>query len=1670
MKRIFNTLCLILLTLWIFPVLGATYQLPSQASSLPGGFCSQNGSDVNCPGNLIFAANDSIIVDSNMRLVISGDFTFGDNFAVNTAGQTSALQIIVAGNVNPGSGSILNANMTISGSINSASGTSNTGNMVVSGNLNLGDNSTVSGNITASDVNIGNGVNISGNISAQNITVGNNTTITVGNNTTITGNISTGDININGADSLIDGNINATGTVTNNGTVTGYVNANNINDNSGGIDDSRQCDIDTSAGENTGPCPVTAPVLYQWLEFEQDSWSGANAVLDSSTHNRSGSAIGSASPVVPSEQVSCKVLDIPASSSTSSNNAVNTNIAAHNIGNSGTISFWYRSHQAWNSGAPRQLFDASTDANGNSLDKYFYLTLTDNGSLRFGLEDSNDADLDVRTGAYSFAANQWVHIAVSWNVGASQLKIFVNGAEASVTSNGGTLNGQIASLNSLYIGDNRANYFGGPSSTANSANGQFDDLRIYQGQQNAGEVSADMADVSPCSTQLAYYQFEQQQWISSGDVLDSSDNLNHATALGSASPLFPTVQKSCKVLDIPFNSSQSARSAINTGIDVNSIGNKGSISFWYRSNQAWNSGGDRQLFDATNNSTGNVGTDQVFFLTLTASGALHFSLEDSDDLNLWVVTNSNFSFAANEWVHIAVTWDMSSNALRIFVNGSQQATSGDTQAGVGPNLGNYATLYIGDSRSSYVIANQPHTHNSANGQFDDVRIYNTNQSASAIATDMADLNPCANQVIFYQFEEESWSGNNSIIDSSGNNHHGTPFEVTPVLPSNQKSCQAMLVPDNRTLGTQQGLHTNFDVNELGNAGTISFWFQSVDAWQSAGRYRVLFDASSGSNRFVFYILDNGVLGAQISESDGDTRTINSQTSYDFPSNTWVHLALSWNAQTDQMTIYVNGSAISQLTSGAYLDEGLANLTTLGIGDNRSTSSSTSPIGASADGYFDDVRVYGYVQSQSEVDTDRQTISPCAFVDHYRLTFSVTGYTCAASSIRVSACSDSDCSSLYPFTSQLTMLASSGSYSQSNLSFVGSTQVSLIKDEPGTVTLGTEGREPFAPMQCFEGNSRVPCQIDFKQGGLTVSWGTEITPENDLQHIPDQDSQVPLNQPIYINNNTNGACAADLAGKALMLAVKCTNPASCNSDMLNLSGATINQPESYTDTGIVFNADGKAVIPANTIRYDDAGQIQLLVKDSAELTAGASNEFVEMPKLKLEYIANVADPASDPLITAGINFGLSITAIGQLDVVTPNYQPGQLQLKADRLSPTGVGVEGSLVISNATVAGQDSITTGSGYIDFVNNLANISLGQSQDLQAYYSEVGEISLQVQDNNYLAPLGLTVESQNSLHLGRFIPAYFSISDNAPKLVEACTTGLFSYTGQRIAMTLDPTITIMPKNVLGNNIHNYIGALKKLNTDSADPDDVVISELSIFTQMPDIDPQEIVSQSLTGGEITVAIEQDDEEEDGEPIGVIYQKLATPIVPFDAHLQIDFSEEYLTDTDGVCYQTDYDPATSAGCERYSIENIDGAHLRYGRLVMENTYGPETESLSIPMFTQYYNASGNWVLNSDDKCTPYDSANAVLDEENSELDPADIPARSGAGTFSAGKPTSLSDSISVAAPGEGNQLEFPLLMNQPDYLFFDWDGDGTIQAPSAIITFGQYRGNDRIINWREVFK
>lgn len=238
-------------------------------------------------------------------------------------------------------------------------------------------------------------------------------------------------------------------------------------------------------------CPAGAarqPIAHYTMD--EGGWSGAGgAVVDASGNGNDGTAVGAASGAHPGRV--CNGGMIPQNLTSAEQDAVDTGVDVDGeIGNAGSISFWYRSTPRWRHGGHRTLFDASVG------DKYFYLVLRDNTALRFALEDSSDGDFRFDTqGNNNFDADTWVHVAVTWDMAVDEMQIFVNGSlERSHSFNS---NGTLGNLGTLYLGDNRSDYH--PEGSPASAHGTFDEVRIYNYVQTEAEIQADMNATRACA-------------------------------------------------------------------------------------------------------------------------------------------------------------------------------------------------------------------------------------------------------------------------------------------------------------------------------------------------------------------------------------------------------------------------------------------------------------------------------------------------------------------------------------------------------------------------------------------------------------------------------------------------------------------------------------------------------------------------------------------------------------------------------------------------------------------------------------------------------------------------------------------------------------------------------------------------------------------------------------------------------------------------------------------------------------------------------------------------------------------------------------------------------------------------------------------------------------------
>jgi MSHA biogenesis protein MshQ len=275
-------------------------------------------------------------------------------------------------------------------------------------------------------------------------------------------------------------------------------------------------------------------------------------------------------------------------------------------------------------------------------------------------------------------------------------------------------------------------------------------LYSYDSGYNANGSAIRWFIPSGAPARLAEYRMDEYAWAGKvGEVADSSGNSNNGVRVGSAQ----TVANGhvCRAEDIPANTNTTI-SAIDTALDVNSaIGSAGSLSFWVRSNVVWTNNTAAMLMDATTSAT------RPFYLMRNGGGALRFSVSDSAGAIVTATTAAQ-SFAAATWVHVAATWRLASGSnqttLRIYINGTLATTAiGTTNGSLDPSLG---TLFVGDNRSTATPAGA--TANSANGQIDELRIYNFEVSAADIALDIAQTHTCTPPLDHLAIQHASGTG------------------------------------------------------------------------------------------------------------------------------------------------------------------------------------------------------------------------------------------------------------------------------------------------------------------------------------------------------------------------------------------------------------------------------------------------------------------------------------------------------------------------------------------------------------------------------------------------------------------------------------------------------------------------------------------------------------------------------------------------------------------------------------------------------------------------------------------------------------------------------------------------------------------------------------------------
>lgn len=669
-------------------------------------------------------------------------------------------------------------------------------------------------------------------------------------------------------------------------------------------------------------------------------------------------------------------------------------------------------------------------------------------------------------------------------------------------------------------------------------------------------------------------------------------------------------------------------------------------------------------------------------------------------------------------------------------------------------------------------------------------------------------------------------------------------------------------------------------------------------------------------------------------------------------------------------------------------------------------------------------------------------------DHFRLSYASSALTCNPHEVTITACADAACSSNYADTVNVT-LSPTGWVGGDSISFSGGTStVSLAHTQVETVSLGVVTSTPEKTgtdnlCQIDGGAASTHCSLSFADSGFIFSVSDTLANKEVSNVAVRAVSTDDTNQcvPAFADTNKNidfwsDYITPDNSSRVASLPVYVNSRA---------AGSNSGSPLSES---LYFDSNGEAQI---AVRYPDAGQVQLNARytgsgDDDGLVMQGSDQFVSRPAglcVSTTTSCSAADSSCPAFAAAGDAFQLSIQAMAwEADAdtnfcdntqATPSYDASSVALSANLLAPAG-GVNGTLSPSSyhhsAAVQGKN------------------------DLSATQSEVGVFSFSATPPAYLGGyLGNQVSqpSYTSAAVGRFYPHHFDASVSEAGALSAGCTGAshFLYSGDSTHLFPYPEIEIQAKNASGVITQNYTET--GFNRLSASQVFAGISQPTQDNQTNGVNGTRLaVTANATAGTLSVTANGVLNYQFHSLDTVRYQHSANAEVASFTP-DISWSVGLVEDSDSVAFSsvTSLTPSVSFD-------------LRFGRIWVEEAYGSEMRDLAVPIRAEYYNGS-QYVLNQDDSCTDWDTANAsVTPSSLTELGVA-------SGRLAGGE--SGQDGIVLRAPinvpGTPDTGKARVIYTAPAWLQGDYDGDGSFENPEATANFGIYRGHDRIIYRRE---
>ncbi|WP_197085479.1 DUF6701 domain-containing protein [Cellvibrio sp. pealriver] len=698
---------------------------------------------------------------------------------------------------------------------------------------------------------------------------------------------------------------------------------------------------------------------------------------------------------------------------------------------------------------------------------------------------------------------------------------------------------------------------------------------------------------------------------------------------------------------------------------------------------------------------------------------------------------------------------------------------------------------------------------------------------------------------------------------------------------------------------------------------------------------------------------------------------------------------------------------------------------------------------------------------------------------YLITHSATGITCAAESVTVTALNSSGVAYNPPAGTVVTMSTAPATgvwVGGTTFTFTGSESSFtkyLRQTTPGNLTIRAESATASATSP-----------ITFLDTALRIQHSASVIP------IPTQIAGVEGNvgnsknaiAKVISTNPKTGVCEAVVASRTLQMGIgfTCNNPTTCAGGQFLVNGAVIapnnnGASVNYNNVNVTFNASGEAPM---TLNYSDVGQVTLhgrlkidALGNNPELTIFASSSpFVVKPNSFVVAAVQRTNGTPNPggsnapgiaaqFVAAGEQFKVFVASMNGATpaAVTPNFgreitpETQFLKIKTQSIVHPAGGVPTEL-----TVSGSITAATPQGVFSYDdvrwNQVGSITIIPEYDNPATTTIPN-------DRDYLGG-GVVSNFISTGTVGRFYPNHFTLANST--LTNSCTG--FSYMQQ----PLNLSYSIEAKGVAGNTLTNYIPAYGTMPTisyvtENADAG-VNLSRFSdgaTHTWAAGVLP-------VNSAAATFSRSSPNQTPDG------------PYTNLQVGLQLtdSFDSRSLqglnmnASTTGAC--------SGAGCT--AIRLGSALNMRYGRLRLDDAFGPETAPLPVNFSTEYW-GGGFFVPNTDDSNCTKILRSAITYPAGSILTPANLQVSLGSGTTTGSYASITATEIvfssgsaqhSFSAPTGNAQGQFNVDVDLTAYpwLRFDWNQDGNYSdtsLPTARFGFGSYRGHDRVIYWRERF-